>query len=364
MGVDGAGARRPAEAPGSAAAGAADPPGPSAGRPLLARASPGPTPAGARPPCPRSPACLLAPPSPGGTPALEARGGARWGGSSAPGVRVPVGVAGCRCDRGGWFGARLGRDPWWPAARAGQGEAWAGSPRARGRPGGRTVAAVLVSIVVSIPACHAGDRGSIPRRGGNTPFLVAAVAVCPAARPPRALRPLPPSLGEAPGPPTAVPGLAPVDPLCPSSAPARALCRRRAHGRHGGARASLATPRPCPTIAGSGGPATRPRTDPQWLPEWARRLATATPRGSSRRRDACRQVGPVSPCRRGKWPRPAPGGVGLWPAGCWKLRAPRCPPGVRAEALAGRGGERRAGGPQGGGGAALGRWGRWIPATA
>ncbi len=25
--------------------------------------------------------------------------------------------------------------------------------------------AVLVSIVVSIPACHAGDRGSIPRRG-------------------------------------------------------------------------------------------------------------------------------------------------------------------------------------------------------
>ena len=25
---------------------------------------------------------------------------------------------------------------------------------------------VLVSIVVSIPACHAGDRGSIPRLGG------------------------------------------------------------------------------------------------------------------------------------------------------------------------------------------------------
>ena len=25
----------------------------------------------------------------------------------------------------------------------------------------------LVSIVVSIPACHAGDRGSIPRRGGK-----------------------------------------------------------------------------------------------------------------------------------------------------------------------------------------------------
>ena len=26
--------------------------------------------------------------------------------------------------------------------------------------------AILDSIVVSIPACHAGDRGSIPRRGG------------------------------------------------------------------------------------------------------------------------------------------------------------------------------------------------------
>ena len=30
--------------------------------------------------------------------------------------------------------------------------------------------AILDSIVVSIPACHAGDRGSIPRRGGF--FLV------------------------------------------------------------------------------------------------------------------------------------------------------------------------------------------------
>ena len=55
----------------------------------------------------------------------------------------------------------------------------------------------LVSIVVSIPACHAGDRGSIPRRGGNTAFLVAAVALCPAAWPPRALRVLPPPWGPA-----------------------------------------------------------------------------------------------------------------------------------------------------------------------
>ena len=132
-------------------------------------------------------------------PAWEARGGAPWGVSSAAGVRGPVGVAGCRCERGGGLGARLGRDPRWPGARAGQGDPSAGSPRARERPGGRTVAAVLVSIVVSIPACHAGDRGSIPRRGGHTPFLVAAVALCPAARPPGALCLVPPPLGEAPG---------------------------------------------------------------------------------------------------------------------------------------------------------------------
>ena len=31
---------------------------------------------------------------------------------------------------------------------------------------------VLGSIVVSIPACHAGDRGSIPRRGGIFFFFI------------------------------------------------------------------------------------------------------------------------------------------------------------------------------------------------
>ena len=31
---------------------------------------------------------------------------------------------------------------------------------------------ILVSIVVSIPACHAGDRGSIPRRGEDTFFIL------------------------------------------------------------------------------------------------------------------------------------------------------------------------------------------------
>ena len=40
----------------------------------------------------------------------------------------------------------------------------------RNRISGAYIAAVLVSIVVNIPACHAGDWGSIPRRGGNTLF--------------------------------------------------------------------------------------------------------------------------------------------------------------------------------------------------
>ena len=33
-------------------------------------------------------------------------------------------------------------------------------------PKSKSISRVLGSIVVSIPACHAGDRGSIPRRGG------------------------------------------------------------------------------------------------------------------------------------------------------------------------------------------------------
>ena len=33
------------------------------------------------------------------------------------------------------------------------------------------ISRVLGSIVVSIPACHAGDRGSIPRRGGAEFFF-------------------------------------------------------------------------------------------------------------------------------------------------------------------------------------------------
>ena len=34
------------------------------------------------------------------------------------------------------------------------------------------LAFILGSIVVSIPACHAGDRGSIPRRGGYVIVII------------------------------------------------------------------------------------------------------------------------------------------------------------------------------------------------
>ena len=36
---------------------------------------------------------------------------------------------------------------------------------------------VLGSIVVSIPACHAGDRGSIPRRGGEDFFFLSFIII-------------------------------------------------------------------------------------------------------------------------------------------------------------------------------------------
>ena len=37
---------------------------------------------------------------------------------------------------------------------------------------------VLGSIVVSIPACHAGDRGSIPRRGGYFFLIFDTTSLC------------------------------------------------------------------------------------------------------------------------------------------------------------------------------------------
>ncbi|XP_029101930.1 uncharacterized protein LOC114909154 [Scleropages formosus] len=58
----------------------------------------------------------------------------------------------------------LGRQRW--KAKAGRRNGPSSGDSARLR---RTQ--LLVSIVVSIPACHAGDRGSIPRRGARVSFL-------------------------------------------------------------------------------------------------------------------------------------------------------------------------------------------------
>ena len=136
-------------------------------------------------------------------------------------------------------------------------------PAARERPGAGAVAAVLVSIVVSIPACHAGDRGSIPRRGGNTPPFGGWRR----------------SLSRR---------LSPKDPASPPCA-LRPPARRRAP-----ARAQPAHPRPPPALqpsSPSSSPGTRsPRPSdgllwtpqalddvaarPKWLSPWAPCVAT------------------------------------------------------------------------------------------
>lgn len=46
---------------------------------------------------------------------------------------------------------------------------------------------VLVSIVVSISACHAEDRGSIPRRGGALLSFSKSVLLCPKETAPKTL---------------------------------------------------------------------------------------------------------------------------------------------------------------------------------
>lgn len=100
--------------------------------------------AGPYPPAPllarRAPSVSSQPRSPSGAPFCRRH--ARLGGqrrralgvSSAPGVRVPVGVAGCRCERGGWSGVRSGRDPRWAGGGVGRQPE---SPRAAGRQDGR-----------------------------------------------------------------------------------------------------------------------------------------------------------------------------------------------------------------------------------
>ena len=90
---------------------------------------------------------------------------------SATPVGVSLGLPLARCLVGGRgrFDVRSGasRTPdLHKISRAGAGVGR--RPQVRRRPA--LARAVLVSIVVSIPACHAGDRGSIPRRGGDVTF--------------------------------------------------------------------------------------------------------------------------------------------------------------------------------------------------
>ena len=106
----------------------------------------------------------------------SSRSGSGPGRLASPLSRVLCCVSVCparaRCLR--WAGGR---------GRAGPGVPGLGT--ADWRPEGGAGVAVLVSIVVSIPACHAGDRGSIPRRGGSRPFWPPARGLRPSLSPSR-----------------------------------------------------------------------------------------------------------------------------------------------------------------------------------
>lgn len=183
------------------------------GRPRVPTPDPnGPRPAGRRRPPPRprlrsrnpagcaahhvlGAAAWLSRPQPlpaGGIPALEtadrAQGEVPRRSCSCRGPAPgPSGTAGCfvgcrgrprqRWPVAGGGRARAGPLRWGRGSRQG----WA-SAVAVGSGVPVTVAVVLVSIVVSIPACHAGDRGSIPRRGGSSPFRAAASDLGPSLR--------------------------------------------------------------------------------------------------------------------------------------------------------------------------------------
>lgn len=211
----------------------------------------GPAPAAGPHPRLSSPAMARRAPTPSSQPCFRSRAPssrreARVGGNRqrALGVfsgsrgRVPVAVGGCCFGGRGWCGvgsgrARAGR-PWWAGGRRAGGRR---RQAARERPGAGAVAAVLVSIVVSIPACHAGDRGSIPRRGGNTPSfggwrrsLSCRLSPKGPSSPPSALRP-PPSSEALDA--SACPACTPSTASSPSALPPR-----RALSCHGRARAS------------------------------------------------------------------------------------------------------------------------------
>lgn len=98
----------------------------------------------------------------------------RW--SDVPRVRVLVGGAfGCVGETLG-MGAEVGG-----GSEAGRVAGLRSASEMAGRLGCNAVVVVLVSIVVSIPACHAGDRGSIPRRGDIPSFLARRAALGPLA---------------------------------------------------------------------------------------------------------------------------------------------------------------------------------------
>ena len=131
---------------------------------------------------------------------------------------------------------------------------------ARERPGAGAVAAVLVSIVVSIPACHAGDRGSIPRRGGNTPSfggwrrsLSCRLAPKGPSSPPSALRP--PARRRAP---------ARAQPAHPRPPPAASPSSSPGAQSPGPSEGLLWTPQAPDDIAAR----------PKWLSQWAPCVAT------------------------------------------------------------------------------------------
>ncbi|XP_074663662.1 uncharacterized protein LOC141915743 [Strix aluco] len=83
-----------------------------------------------------------------------------------PGRVRAAGLAGGHPATLGCWGPKKGRASPLHSQRAGGGPGVALGARR----GGTACTPLLVSIVVSIPACHAGDRGSIPRRGGGVAF--------------------------------------------------------------------------------------------------------------------------------------------------------------------------------------------------
>lgn len=231
-------------------------------------------------------------------PALEAIGSAHWEFSAARGAGSPSGSGAAALEDA--VGVALGRVGSGRVGHVPGARRWAGGRRAGGGvgrqpesgPGAGAVAAVLVSIVVSIPACHAGDRGSIPRRGGNTPSfggwrrsLSCRLAPKGPSSPPSALQR---GAGRQ-----RVPSLHTVDrlqPFSPSSSPGAQLPRQ--------SEGLLWTPQALDDVAAR----------PKWLSQEAPCVATQGCTYAQRHRCTAAGTGGRRmsgvPCRCGKWPGP------------------------------------------------------------